>query len=424
VIPVDADPVGRRCAIGVEVARWRKRRGLTRQQFADLCGRSASWVDKVEAGSRRLTQLPMLELVADVLHVSVDTLTGDARAPGSRDAGASACMDAFEIGSIREALQRYEAISSVFAPVQRDQPPDLDRLEQSVTHAWLSFQSAAYPSLGQSLPRLLRAAQSAASAHGAGDDDGWRARCLLSLTYQVTASALWKVKEIDLAWLAAERGLATAEQTGDSLLISDAARRVSQGLMTLGQHEQALSLLGADIERLEPGRGQGSTAFLSLYGMLFLMGAVVAGRAMRGAVAREFLAEGAGVAGQLGFDGNERYTAFGPTNVALHRVAVLADLGDGGAVVDAAREVLPGDLVLLPRERRANFHIDVARGHALAGRRNEAVTALLNAETLAADEVRCRPVATALIAELQRRPGPRSWPLTELAARAGMPSRG
>jgi hypothetical protein len=366
----------------------------------------------------------MLELVAGVLHVSVDTLTGDARALGSRDAGASACMDAFEIGSIREALQRYEAISSVFVSVQRDQPPDLDRLERSVTHAWLSFQSAAYPSLGQSLPRLLREAQSAASAYGAGADDGGRARCMLSLTYQVTASALWKVKEIDLAWLAAERGLAMAEQSGDSLLISDAARRVSQGLMMLGQHEQALSLLGADIERLEPGRGQGSAAYLSLYGMLFLMGAVVAARAMRGAVAREFLAEGAGVAAQLGFDGNERYTAFGPTNVALHRVAVLADLGDGGAVVDAARAILPGDLAMLPRERRANFHIDVARGHALAGRRDEAVAALLDAEALAADEVRCRPVATALIADLQRRPGPRSWPLTELAARAGMPGRG
>src|ERR1022692_149779 len=139
VIPVDADLVGRRRAIGAEVARWRKRRGLTRQQFAGLCGRSASWVDKVEAGSRGLTQLPMLELVAGVLHVSVDTLTGDARALGSRDAGASACMDAFEIGSIREALQRYEAISSVFVSVQRDQPPDLDRLERSVTDAWVSF---------------------------------------------------------------------------------------------------------------------------------------------------------------------------------------------------------------------------------------------------------------------------------------------
>jgi transcriptional regulator with XRE-family HTH domain len=424
VIPLDADISGRRRAIGGEVARWRKRRGLTRQQFADLCGRSASWVDKVETGARGLTQLPMLEIVASVLHVSVGTLTGDAPARGSRSAGASVCMDAFEVASIREALQRYEAISSVFEPAQREEPPALDRLQQSVTHAWLSFQNASYPSLGQSLPRLLREAQVAVSAYGTSGDDALWARGLLSLTYQVTASALWKLKELDLGWLAAERGLAAAEQSGDSLLISDAARRVSQGLMSLRQHEQALALLRADIDRLEPGRGEGSAAYLSLYGMLFLMGAVVAAQAMRGAVARALLAEGAGVAAQLGHDGNERYTAFGPTNVALHRVAVLADLGDGGAAVEAAREVRPDGLGRLPRERRANFHIDVARGYSLAGRRDEAVSALLDAEALAADEVRCRPVATALIADLRGRPGPRSRHLVQLAERAGLPTHG
>jgi transcriptional regulator with XRE-family HTH domain len=420
VIPLDADLSGRRRAIGGEVARWRKRRGLTRQQFADLCGRSASWVDKVETGARGLTQLPMIELVASVLHVSVGTLTGDVPARDLRGSDATICMDAFEVASIRAALQRYEAISSVFEPVQEDEPPTLDRLERSVAHAWMSFQNTRYPWLGQSLPRLLREAQVAVSAYGTSGDEALRALGLLSLTYQVTASALWKLKELDLAWLAAERGLATAEQAGDSLLISDAARRVSQGLMNLRQHEQALTLLRADIDLLEPARGDGSAAHLSLYGMLFLMGAVVAAQAMRGAVARSLLAEGAGVAAQLGYDGNERYTAFGPTNVALHRVAVLADLGDGGAAMEAASEVRPDGLARLPRERRANFHIDVARGYALAGRRDEAASALLDAEALAADEIRCRPVVTALIADLLGRPGPRSQHLVQLAARAGL----
>jgi hypothetical protein len=117
-------------------------------------------------------------------------------------------------------------------------------------------------------------------------------------------------------------------------------------------------------------------------------------------------------------------TALGPTNVGLHRVAVLVDLGDGGAAVEAAREVNPDGLAMLPKERRANFHIDVARGHALAGRRDPAVRALLDAETLAPDEVRCRPMATALITELQRRPGPRSWQLVQLSSRAGLSAHG
>jgi hypothetical protein len=305
-----------------------------------------------------------------------------------------------------------------------DEPPDLDRLERSIAHAWLSFQNAAYASLGRSLPRLLREGQAAVNGDCKGGDEARRARGLLSLAYQVTASALWKLKETDLAWLAAERGLTAAEQTGDTLLISDAARRVSQGLMALRQYGQALTLLRADIDRLEPGRGQGSATYLSLYGMLFMMGAVVAAQAKQGALARALLAEGAGVAAQLGRDGNERYTAFGPTNVVLHRVAVLVDLGDGGAAVEAAYEVTPDGLAWLPKERRANFHVDLARGRALTGRRDEAITALLDAERLAPDEVRCRPVARALIADLQRRPGPRSWQLTRLAARAGLAAYG
>src|SRR5215475_679219 len=95
--------------VGHQVARWRRRRGLTRQQFADLCGRSPSWVDKIERGERALLRLPMLERVAEVLRISVDVLTD----PEQAGVAAGACLDAFEIRAIREALQRYDAITTV-----------------------------------------------------------------------------------------------------------------------------------------------------------------------------------------------------------------------------------------------------------------------------------------------------------------------
>jgi hypothetical protein len=139
------------------------------------------------------------------------------------------------------------------------------------------------------LPQLLTTAQTAVAAYPGTDDQGRRARTLLSQAYQVTASTLWKLKEADLAWLAAERGFVLAEETGDSLLISDAARRVTHGLMVIGHYDQALELVRADIDRLEPGRGTGSAAYLSLYGMLFLMGAVVAARATNRTAASDLL---------------------------------------------------------------------------------------------------------------------------------------
>lgn len=294
-----------------------------------------------------------------------------------------------------------------------------------MTYAWTAFQNARWPVLGQVLPRLLVATQAAVAAYPGADDQARRAHKMLSQAYQVTASTLWKVKEADLAWLAAERGLVLAEETGDSLLISDAARRVVQGLMVMGHHDQALELVRADIDRLEPGRGSGSAAHLSLYGMLFLMGAVVAARATKHAVARDLLGEGHDVARQLGYDGNERFTAFGPTNVHLHQVAVLLDLGDGAGAVEAARQVTPDGLNWLPKERRANYYIDLARGRSLAGHRDEAVSTLLTADRLFPDEIRCRPIAIDLIETLRRSStGTHARELEQLAVRAGLINHG
>jgi hypothetical protein len=212
--------------------------------------------------------------------------------------------------------------------------------------------------------------------------------------------------------------LALAEQTGDPLLISDAARRVAQGLAVNGQAGQALDLLRADADRLEPGLGTADPAHLSLYGMLFLLGGVIAARAGDSTLAIEWHRAGADVAARLGGDRNERWTAFGPTNVVLHRVAALVDLQDGRAAISAADDATPQGLARLPRERHAAFLVDVARAHALCHRRDEATAALLEAESVAADEVRCRPVATGLVIELLAAgPGAAPMPLRELATR-------
>ncbi len=416
------DASERRREIGRRVARWRARRGLTRRHFADLCGRSVSWVDKVESGERGLLRLPMLERVADVLHVSVEELTDTAEAPH-----ATHCLDLFEISAIRSALQSYQAISRVFVPsaAELTEPPDLERLTQQTTYAWTVHQNAHWSVLGQTLPRLLTTAQRAVAAYPGADDQARRARTLLSQAYQVTASTLWKLKEDDLGWLAAERGFVLAEETGEILLISDAARRVAYGLTAMNQHDQALELVQASINRLEPERGSGSPAYLSLYGMLFLMGADVAAHASKHAVARDFLGEGHSVARQLGYDGNEYFTAFGPTNAHLWEMGVHLHLGDGVGALSAARHVTPEGLDRVPKERRANFYLNVARGHSLSGHHHDAISTLLKLESLSPDTIRCRPIAIELIDGLRRGPSStRSTELHQLAARAGLTDDG
>lgn len=409
---VDED-LARQQEVGRRVRRLRRRRGLNRRQFADLCGRSPSWVDKIETGERGLLRLPMVERVAEVLGVPVDVLTG-----GAEHENATPCLDAFEVSAIRAALQRYDAITTVLKEPSPDEPPDLDRVRQQVTYAWSSFQNAHYSRLGRALPALLRDAQDAAGSKSGCQAE---AQALLSQAYQVTASALFKVKEVDLAWLAAERGLSLAERVGDDLLISDAARRVAHGLMLTDHGDQALRLLRAGIDHLEPGVSSADPEYLSLYGMLFLLGSFVAGKEGWHSTARDLITAGQAVAVRIGEGRNERWTAFGPTNVTLHHVATLVQLGDGGEAIRVAERATPDGLAALPRERRANFFVDIAHANAQESRRDDAVSALLRAEQLAPDEVRCRPPVVGLVSDLLRRgPGRPSLALRQLAVRIGL----
>src|SRR5919205_205801 len=137
--------------IGRRVSYWRPRRGLTRQQFADLVGRSMSWVDKVETGQRGLVRLPMLETVASALQVDVTALTDDeiARRAAQRP-------DAVEVRAIRAALGSYQVILGGSGA-----RPDLARLRGQVDYACAAWLSSHFSTMGRVLPRLITDAQCA-----------------------------------------------------------------------------------------------------------------------------------------------------------------------------------------------------------------------------------------------------------------------
>ena len=398
--------------IGKRVRYWRNRRGLSRGEFAQRVGRSPSWVDKVENGDRALARLPMLDRVAEALNVSVDVLT-------RRGTEAAQCIDAVELDSIRTAIQRVEAVTGIYGRTA-DHEPNVPRLKQQVRYVWTAFQNSHYSVLGGQLPRLLVDAQDAAGVVDVTQRAD--AHTVLSMAYQVTASTMWKLKESDLGWLAAERAFRFAERTGDPVLISDAARRMAHGLMNTGQPGPALDLLRGDMDRLDPlVSGDSDAELLSVYGMLPLMGAVVASRTGDERSARELLSAGAHTAERLGSDRNERWTAFGPTNAALHAVSVLVDLGAEAEAVSVALRIDPHGLELLPRERRACHYVDVARAETVRGHHREALDTLLDADRLAPEEVACRPLARDVLSTLcEHWTGRLPVDLNRLASKAGL----
>jgi transcriptional regulator with XRE-family HTH domain len=403
---VDELPIGRR------VAYWRNRRKMSQQVFADRLGKSKSWVDKVERGVRRLDKFSVVYEIADVLQLDVQILLG--KDPERRPDSVN-CVDQVEVEEIRAALERYDQISAFFyAPPE---PPPLAEMRKAVTHAWLSYQHAKYGMLARTLPRLLREAQAADTAYADGSQ-GRESAHLLGQVYQIASSALRKLGEHELAWLAADRSIAVSQRAGDQLLAGTATTRVALALLALGRSRPALEINVNIANRLAPGTGGNDCApeRLSVYGMLLLQGAMAAARIGDGATVRDLLGGAEEAARGLDGDHNYYWSCFGPTNVQLHRAAAAVELGEGRVAVEV-HEALDLDAfhALLP-ERRAHHYLDQARAHALLGDIDLASEMLLEGDRLAPSEIRCRPLAREVLSDVLRRTrGTPSAPVAELA---------
>lgn len=136
---------------------------------------------------------------------------------------------------------------------------------------------------------------------------------------------------------------------------------------------------------------------------------------------RALISEAADVA-KFVSSGDDHYRlAFSRTNVLLHEVAALLALGEGWHAIEAADMIDGESIRMLRRERRAAVLVDVARAYSQIGKREEALRKLLQAETVASREVRCRPVAQATVADLLRRSlGAPPLVLAQLAGRCGV----
>lgn len=378
------------------VLYWMQRRGMTRKIFADRMGKSLSWVDKIRAGDRQLDRLSVLRQIASVLHIPLAVLVDPEEAERQRT-----CPDDREINDIRHALCRYDAITNVFRPNDDVLPePDLAKLERTVRFGWMAFQASNYQAIGQLLADLIRDAQ--AAIWQLENDQRRQAQTWLAWTYQLTAATAFKLGDDQLGWVAADRSIQIAEQTGDLTLIGSAARRVAHALSATHQSDDAVQLVKSAANRLEPHLRSADPAFASAYGMLLLKGSIAAARLGQAADVRDLQDDALAVAARLGTDHNEHWSAFGTTNVLVHRVSALADMQSGGRVIEAAADIPYGDLMHLPRERRASHLLDVTRGHLQAGQRDQAAVTLLDADQLAPQEVRCRHLTKLIITDLVR----------------------
>lgn len=388
---VGRDPV----PIGRRVAYLRVRRRLSQQSFADRLGKSKSWVDKVERGVRSLERVSTIREIAAVLRVDVAALLGRDVQP----AGAAERREG--VARIRAALSTYPM---AFGRPTGREVMSPDRLAREVRHAWMTYQHARYPRLVELLPTVVT------EVHRAHAQDPEAGRAVVE-AYRVTAALLTKLGEGSLAWLAADRAMSAA--VGDRVLLACAAVQLGQVLRASARARPVMLAAASQITPATPEE-------MSLRGSLLVQAALIAARAGDDRAAVGLLDEAAELAAQVG-DGHDHHrTAFGPTAVELARVAAAVELGDGPQAVARHEEAIGRDgWRWLPVEHRAAHLIDAARAYLQTDDPANAARVLLRVERIAPAEIRHRPAARDVVAQVARDPYAPAT-MTQLAIHLGL----
>lgn len=395
--------------LGERIAWYRRRRGMSQEVLAGLVGRTVDWLSKVENSRIDVDRVSVIRALCDALDISLgDLLNEPSLMQWTGDSGRKT------IPAVRAALMDYQQIMQMPTSVPAGQrPAHLHELERDLDDVWLAYQGSRFGYVTHRVPQLLAEAQIAANAYDG--DLALRAQAILALTYQATATTLTKVGEADLAWIASDRGLVAAQRSGDRVVLGSLFRSVTHSLLSTGRYTEAVQMTNQATVVLEAGMAKASGNMISVYGTLLLAGSMAAARAEDRGATNDFLTEAEGLARRLGQDANHLWTAFGPTNVAIHRVSTAMELGDLQLAVDLGPRI---DTDALPTERRVRHALEVARAFSMWNRRDEALAAVLGAEQIAPEQVRYHYISRHLVQTWMRQlRGKPSYELSSLAQR-------
>lgn len=423
--------------------------GASQTQIAIACGMTQGKVSEYMKRSRQALALEVFERIADGLSMPDEARMALGLAPQTFPAPADIrpgdappeLASSLLLGSLEEDHGEYEetgdplrrrtfhrvAAAGLFSAVLADLPdsgaplegveafaaalagyPDVPgglqdvtrfnvaALASSVATAKRNYQACHYSTVIETLPGLLSDLRAAAET--IEGDARLQVYALSAEAHHVAASILLKLDDEGLAWLAADRSMQAAQLSEDAVTVASSARIITHALMDDGHFGAATATASRFAARLDGDIDQHNPDSLSVYGSLLLRGAVAAGqRNDRGAVAT-MLDEAEGAGKRLGGDYNHRWTAFGPTNVQLHRVNIATFLGDAGQAIAEARRI---DLDHIPiTERKAALLIDTSRALTQWGKHEKAYEVLRTAEHLAPEEVSARPAVHRLLRDL------------------------
>jgi transcriptional regulator with XRE-family HTH domain len=369
--------------VGERVAFYRRRKGITQEVLAGLLGRSVEWLAQFERGAKELDRLSTIVAIADALGIEPGRLLPAAFTTRRRelhDAVIGTAPDS--VAAIKAAMFCYNGSACVLGVPDRSPVGDA-QLAVRINEAFVCSQTERWSRLGLLLPDLIADAWQA--AHTSTGELRHRAFGQLSLVWRVTSGMLDRIGEKDLPWIAAERDMAAADRSADDLLVAGAAWRLAVVLRHNGRLQESIDVPVTTADALRP-QLDGSPQHASMYGALMLKAAVGAASVGDHVAVRDYLRECDRAAALTG-DRNDFWLAFGPTNVAIHRVWLATEMGDPISAIRQAGHVDDDALPPTLAERRASHLITVAWSHYLRRHDDDALSALATARTAAPEQL-------------------------------------
>lgn len=307
--------------------------------------------------------------------------------------------------------------------VLREGPAPLPEIPAAITleegqrlavHAHRYYQAARYRELATILPPLTTAAAGLVDEVAVGRRrDAFR---LQASVEAVAAKLATKIGHGPAAWRSANRAREAAQHADDRHAAASAAYQMVCAALRTDRAPLAERMAvdaAVDVVGVTPSS-------LSWRGALTLIGAIMAARRHDAAEAHDRLDHAQRLAEQLGNDGNVGWTAFGPTNVQIHRMSAATELNDPVGVLAVADRLEAAEIPAELRGRQAQVRLNSAWANMQLNEDPFALINLLDAERVAPELVYSSPTARDLIRDLCSRERRHAMPgLRGLAARAG-----
>lgn len=393
--------------IGERLSYFRKQRGKKQALVAGLCGVTTNYLSDVERGLRT-PSMGLLHRLAAELAVPVAVLLQEAEpveGPPGRDG----------FGPVERALVGILPAATTAEDVH------LVELRERVNGAWRTYQSSGqrFSAVAQALPELLADVDSATRLRRSPAEARERrqAQRIAADLFFLMRSYCKRLGRMDLSLLAADRGTRAAQEADDPLRIAGAAWNLGHHLLADGELDGAELVARQAADGLGDWRRTPDTA--ALYGALQLVLAATESRRCRVQKARAVLDGPATAAAAVSGESNVLWTAFGPSNVGVHRAFVEMEAGEAASALQIADSIDTSAMTSI--ERRVSHLLDVTRCY--EQRRNDpaVLVHLQRAERLAPEDVRGSVLARELVRGLQHRARPsNAADVAELAARVGL----